>query len=764
MKLLKSIARLKGRSFRELRVRGIQFLLAREERLALALGVPSTDRVTRGPRARNLPLKGFDGTDPRDTARHLAAMDPEVFEELRRRSAAIHAGQVTLLGLKPLSVGSPPAWHRDASSGIVSPKAHWSRIAFLDVQVVGDHKVVWELNRHQYLLAPALCWLVDDDARHLELIQDHLESWLAENPPRIGVNWASSLEVSYRSITWCWLLCLLGDARWREGLRERLVSSLQSHGKHIERYLSYYFSPNTHLTGEALGLFYIGSVIPEFRSSIRWRQLGARILEDCLDRHVPADGVYFEQSTQYHRYTTEIYLHYLLMAECSGWPVSSRVRPALHRLFDVLRSLVDGAGHMPLLGDDDGGLLLPMDHRQPHDIGGLLLAGATALGRQDLRLPGIQHPSMSAWLCGMDPTRQAMDADARCPGWTDIYFAAGGLAVLRDGWQAGSAVATLDAGAHGAMNCGHAHADALSMTLSLGDTPLFVDRGTLTYVGGDRDAFRSTVSHNTLEFDSESSVTPADPFQWRGVPPRPTAKLFSSDFLTAVTSHAIGHVDSPNPSRHERTVLHARNGAWVILDRARRARSAGVACRWQLHPDLAVTEPGTPFTAVQAGDRTPVAVIAFLLADGTSVSRRDVSPCFGQRVNSFFLEARAMIDTPLLTLVIPVSGREPQARIEDLICDEGRVWTWADKVGSHSLLLRTDRALPLVWGDCRMDADLMWHTKLAPALPGGYSEVVAAVHLHGADAPEPGHVTVMARTQAGWMPIVVGQPRLGQEN
>jgi hypothetical protein len=34
----------------------------------------------------------------------------------------------------------------------------------------------------------------------------------------------------------------------------RLLVYLAAHGRHIEKYLSHYFSPNTHLTGEALGL------------------------------------------------------------------------------------------------------------------------------------------------------------------------------------------------------------------------------------------------------------------------------------------------------------------------------------------------------------------------------------------------------------------------------------------------------------------------------------------------------------------------------
>src|SRR4029077_6884589 len=99
----------------------------------------------------------------------------------------------------------------------------------------------------------------------------HLESWLAEDSPRWGVNWVSSLEVAYRAIAWWLLLWMLHRVPWRPDLRMRLVNSLELHARHVERYLSTYFSPNTHLTGEALGLFYVGTVLPDSSHARRWR-------------------------------------------------------------------------------------------------------------------------------------------------------------------------------------------------------------------------------------------------------------------------------------------------------------------------------------------------------------------------------------------------------------------------------------------------------------------------------------------------------------
>ena len=92
------------------------------------------------------------------------------------------------------------------------------------------------------------------------------------NPPGIGINWASSLEVAFRLMSWSWISRSCGTRQRSIGRHAvRVLASIHAHATHVEKYLSRYFSPNTHLTGEALGLFYAGVVFPEFRDAERWR-------------------------------------------------------------------------------------------------------------------------------------------------------------------------------------------------------------------------------------------------------------------------------------------------------------------------------------------------------------------------------------------------------------------------------------------------------------------------------------------------------------
>jgi hypothetical protein len=676
---------------------------------------------------------------------------------------------VTLLGYHSLRVGNPPRWHSDAMSGIEAPRCHWSRIDYLDTAVVGDHKVLWELNRHQYLLAPAFCWLLEPEPRRLDLVQSHLESWLADNPPYRGVNWVSSLELAYRAIVWCWLLWMLRKAPWKPGLRQRLVLSLEAHACHIARYLSTYFSPNTHLTGEALGLFYIGTVLAGSRRGQRWRAKGAAILESAIKRQVYMDGVYFEQSMQYHRYTAEIYLHYLLLAHATGLSVSDDTRRAVADLFTVLRTVASAAGRMPLIGDDDGGLLLPLDHRAPDDVRALLLAGAVVLKRPDMSVAGGASRSFAYWLCGIERTDRLLAAGAVDPTWLEMYFAHGGLAVLRDGWRRDAAVAVIDAGAHGALSGGHSHADALAMTVTLGAVELFIDRGTLTYTGPERNEFRSTLSHNTLEIDGTSSVPPGAAFKWLpGIPARAQGAVCSSPDFSGFFGLATGHVASGRPSTHCRRVLHHRGGAWVVHDRAVREGAQSGVLRWQLAPELIATLLTPQSIVIRTSTGIGLAAICMHGAASPRIVTREVSPRLGQRVPAQCLELQLDAVLEALTIIVPASMDGSLVTFE--VDEDGRSVRWRDPAGRHRVSVAAHGQVAPLPAGVAGRADLVWQADVAAR--GDVSAFLAAMPTfapaepHGeqvvADEPrQSGRMIAWANTGGRWTQLQLEEPRRG---
>jgi len=138
------------------------------------------------------------------------------------------------------------------------------------------------------------------------------------------------------------------------GVREEVAPALAFHGRYIERYLSTYFSPNTHLLGEAVALFFLGTFVPNVPGAARWKESGWEIVLHEAGRQVRPDGVYFEQSLYYHVYALDFFLYTRLLAARNGAEIPAAYDAVVERMLNVVAALAQ-AGPAEGFGDDDGG-------------------------------------------------------------------------------------------------------------------------------------------------------------------------------------------------------------------------------------------------------------------------------------------------------------------------------------------------------------------------------------------------------------------------
>jgi hypothetical protein len=530
----------------------------------------------------------FEGAAHTGTTAVLAARSPES-RQIISRADEICQGRFDLLGYRGLDFGDPVDWHLDPCSGRRTPPVHWSRLDPLDSEVVGDSKVVWELNRHQWLLHLGGAYQFTGDERYAAAFARYIREWMRANPTGIGINWVSSLEVAYRLISWCWALVLFEGSQALSGdLRALMVGGIADHARRVERYLSFDFSPNTHLTGEALGLFYAGVLFPDLARARHWRALGAQILVAECERQILADGVYFEQSTCYQRYTAEIYLHFLILAARNGIDVPGAVVTRLQRLVDFLVAVRRPDGSMPQIGDADGGWLLPLIPRAPDDLRGMWSVAAAFFGRPDYAWAATGVTPEVFWLLGRTGAK-AFEALTPAPPQAALsqVFPHGGYVVMRSGWEPDAHQLIFDVGPLGCpVSGGHGHADLLSVQCAVFGEPYFVDAGTYGYTGdsGSRDYFRSTQAHSTVIMDGQPQAVPAGPFRWQA---RPTARLRcwvptpEADFADADHSAYLRLADG---LVHRRRVVFVREGYWVLVDDLEGSGEHHVALRFQLAP------------------------------------------------------------------------------------------------------------------------------------------------------------------------------------
>ena len=484
---------------------------------------------------------------------------------------AICRGRFDLLGYRGLDFGDPVDWHLDPISGRRAPLVHWSRLDPFDRALLGDCKVVWELNRHQWLLHLGQAYRLTGDERYAEVFVRQVQAWMQANPAGMGINWASSLEVAFRLISWCWALALFeGSQALSAELLAKVVAGIGDHARHVERYLSHYFSPNTHLTGEALGLFYAGVLFPDASRARRWRVRGAEILATQCERQVLPDGVYFEQSTCYQRYTAEIYLHFLILAARSGIGVPNLVAHRLQRLLDFLVTIRRPDGSMPLVGDADGGWLLPLTPRAPDDVRGVFSVAAAFFGRSDYAWAAGGLAPEAVWLLGSSGATVAeVLTQTPPPAMPSQIFSNGGYAIMRSGWERDAHQLVFDVGPLGCpISGGHGHADLLSIQCSVFGEPYLVDPGMYCYAVHPewRDFFRSTAAHSTIRVDGQEQAVPSGPFKWQARPRGRLRRWHSTETfdLAAAEHDAYGRLRSA--VRHRRSVVFVKPRYWVVVD------------------------------------------------------------------------------------------------------------------------------------------------------------------------------------------------------
>jgi uncharacterized heparinase superfamily protein len=517
------------------------------------------------------PQRFFAGVVHPGTREAVGARTPAHPEAVLAAADALLKGQFNLLGYRTLWFGDPVDWHLDPLRARRAPLVPWSVLDTGDADAVGDSRLVWELNRHQWLVHLAQARLLTGDERYADACVRALDAWLEANPPGVGVNWARSVEVSFRMMSWCWMLMLLRDSpvvtpAWLQ----KMLAAIWLHATHIRRYLSYYCTRNTDLTGEALGLFYAGTLFPEFREAERWREVALRTLVTESEAQVCRDGVHFEQSTCYHRYSVDSYLHFLLLAERNSIDVPETVRDRVRQMIEFLLAVRQPDGTIPAIGDDDGGSLLPLTDRPRSDSRGLFAVAATLFRRRDfLWAAGDIQPEV-LWLMGPEGL-QVFDGLSPAPPASDAsrVFPSGGYAVMRSGWDEEAHQAIVDIGPIGCpVSGGHGHADLLSVQCSIFGEPCLVDAGTHSYTGDSqwRDFFRSTMAHSTIMIDGMSQAQPAGPFGWRGQPRVRLREWHSTSEFDFLDAEHDGYLTLADPVVHRRRVIFVKPGYWILVD------------------------------------------------------------------------------------------------------------------------------------------------------------------------------------------------------
>lgn len=586
----------------------------------------------------------FTPADVASLCAQLKQSLPSRAENIVLQAEKICRHRFDLLGYQDLDYGAEIDWHCDVVHSRRAPPKPWFKIKYLDFEEVGDSKITWELNRHQHFVTLAKAYCLTGEEKFVREIFAQWSHWHQQNPYPMGINWASSLEVSFRSLSWIWTFFLLQQCPvFTADLRRQWQAALNLCGRHIETYLSTYFSPNTHLLGEALALFFLGTLFPGLRSASRRQRRGWEILEREAAKQVRPDGFYFEQSTYYHVYATDIFLHARILAGLNGIPISPRFDQIVQSMLNALL-LLGRAGVPPKIGDDDGGRLFDPQRNRAEHLLDPLATGAVLYQRGDFKFAAGGMREESLWLLGAKGFAEFDLLPAVEPSPASTTLSNSGIYLMAD--EACGQQLLIEAGPLGSGNGGHAHAGALSISLVRKGETVLLDPGTFEYVGdsGERARLRGTGAHNTLQVDGRDQADPAGPFSWNSSPRVKVEHWIAGRQFNLFEGSHDGYSRLSPPVIHRRWVFHRKEKFWLVRDLAAGQGSHQLDIAWHLGPTMS---PASSQEYLFTGSEGSLALLA-AEANGwsQSVTREKWSPAYGCAERASVVTFGASVELP----------------------------------------------------------------------------------------------------------------------
>lgn len=293
----------------------------------------------------------------------------------------------------------PIDWQKDFKSGHRWSKNTWYKDIKYGDNLGVDIKVPWELARFQHLPQLAIFSLVDESLKeqNTKEFKYQVLDFIASNPPRMGVNWICTMDVSIRAanmlVSYDMFTQLDSFGILDDEFKQIFANSIYEHGVHTVNNLEYSeFGRNNHYLSDIAGLLFVSAYLENSDKINQWLAFSIQEIINEMDYEFYDDGGNFESSTSYHRLSGElmVYSTALILGlkvekikalqsyTIKGWKVKPKLKSLqnqqfkiqhqkfkidlpqwyIDRLYKIGRFTVDITkpnGEIPQFGDNDSG-------------------------------------------------------------------------------------------------------------------------------------------------------------------------------------------------------------------------------------------------------------------------------------------------------------------------------------------------------------------------------------------------------------------------
>ncbi|HYF79060.1 MAG TPA: heparinase II/III family protein [Symbiobacteriaceae bacterium] len=516
---------------------------------------------------------------------------------------------------------------------------------------------LWRYQVHyfDYTVDLAAAYLATGRVVYYQKFKELCESWMEHNWPGVPDSW-HPYPLSLRVVNWLyacsWFAAVLDLDR---PFRSRLEASVQVQLSYLEKHLEHDVRGN-HLLKNAKALVLGALHFPTSPRAKDWLDNGLEVLVQEASEQVLPDGGHFERSWLYHLIVLQDYSEVAWILRVAEKVVPAPIETAVKRMADYVETTTHPDSDIPLFGDSE----LVGAERVTSILG---IARAAVSGEYSMASPGL----LNVLLVG------APTADTK-------------MTVSREGAYAFPSTGYFcfrQAGDYMVIDCGapcpsylpaHAHCDMLSYELSVSGHRFIVDAGTYEYgAGPNRQAFRSTLAHNTLVVNGQEQSEAWGAFRLA----RRAAVIGGRQAANGEVEAFVGCYHTPvGGFLHQRSVLWVRRKSWVIVDQVWGNGPLAAQNQLLLAPDWGVEVTEQAVKASLADTHMSIRP----LDSATVVAEHGwYAPTFGERhgTTRVLLETRRHLNQFVTAYIIAPTGEDTGARLEGEVVWLGSELSWS---------------------------------------------------------------------------------------
>lgn len=260
----------------------------------------------------------------------------------------------------------PIDWQKDFKSGYRWGADQWYRPQGNAKKPGGDIKVPWELARLQHFPRMAIIALKLSECRKdiFEEFCNQLLDFIAQNPPRMGVNYMCTMDVGIRTANVALAYSLFYDMGmlFSEELEKVISNFMFQQCEHIMKNLEWSdILTSNHYFANVAGLLFGSAVLPECQKKERWQQFAVKQVKQEIDKQFYREGTNKEGSTAYHRLTGDMAVYSLALIHYLS--KQGKCSDAEDVLYDMINKagiftvdITNPEGLFSQIGDNDSGV------------------------------------------------------------------------------------------------------------------------------------------------------------------------------------------------------------------------------------------------------------------------------------------------------------------------------------------------------------------------------------------------------------------------